>query len=117
MGYQLRGRKVVSPVVQQGPTCAQRLPKFFVLRGSPSISLCFRSVADRPTWQGGPSWNLTYTAANSTSNAANTKVVVIRTGFSTHCVSVSPKNIILANLFCLTDEFRATISRTCNFVC
>ena len=32
-------------------------------------------------------WNLTYTPTNSSSNPGNSKVVIIRTGFSTHCVS------------------------------
>lgn len=36
---------------------------------------------------GGAAWDLSYTPANSASDVDNTKVVVIRTGFSTHCVS------------------------------
>jgi hypothetical protein len=37
---------------------------------------------------GGDMWKLTYTTTNSSSDPGSSKVVVIRTGFSTHCVSV-----------------------------
>lgn len=72
---------------------------------------------------GGAAWNLTYTPTNSSSNPGNTKVVVIRTGFSTHCVSGNQSNLDSASsLRCdemLTqrpDELWPAIPRTGDFV-
>jgi hypothetical protein len=72
---------------------------------------------------GGAAWNLTYTPTNSSSNPGNTKVVVIRTGFSTHCVSGNQSQrrlCLLASYFAMliqrTDELRPAIPRTGNFV-
>lgn len=48
--------------------------------------------------QGGDAWNLTYTGA-STSDASKTKVVVIRTGFSTHGMNFGQRYLELGVSF------------------
>ncbi|RSH89553.1 hypothetical protein EHS25_002104 [Saitozyma podzolica] len=50
---------------------------------------------------GGAAWNLTYTPTNSSSNPGNTKVVVIRTGFSTHCMNFGQRYLELETSYSL----------------
>jgi hypothetical protein len=49
--------------------------------------------------QGGQAWDLTYTPASNTSDPANAKVVVIRTGFSTHAMNFGQRYLELATSF------------------
>ena len=44
---------------------------------------------------GGSAWNLTYTPASSDSNPANTKITVVRTGFSTHAINFGQRYLEL----------------------
>ena len=44
-------------------------------------------------------FNVTYTPSNSTADPSNTKVVVIRTGFSTHCMNFGQRYLELATSF------------------
>ncbi|WWC67241.1 uncharacterized protein I206_101148 [Kwoniella pini CBS 10737] len=44
---------------------------------------------------GGQAWNLTYTPSNTSSNPSNAKVVVIRTGFSTHAINFGQRYLEL----------------------
>jgi len=48
---------------------------------------------------GGEAWNLTYTPTNSSSDPGATKVVVIRTGFSTHCMNFGQRYLELATSY------------------
>ncbi|ORY23526.1 hypothetical protein BCR39DRAFT_452628, partial [Naematelia encephala] len=48
---------------------------------------------------GGDAWNLTYTPTNSSSDPGNTKVVVIRQGFSTHANNFGQRYLELATSY------------------
>lgn len=48
---------------------------------------------------GGTTWNLTYTPTNSSSDPEDTKVVVIRTGFSTHCMNFGQRYLELSTSY------------------
>lgn len=53
--------------------------------------------------QGGAAWNLTYTSATG-SEPSNTKVVVIRTGFSTHGMNFGQRYLELGTTFTMYKE-------------
>ncbi|KAK8844701.1 hypothetical protein IAR55_006550 [Kwoniella newhampshirensis] len=48
---------------------------------------------------GGAFWDLTYTPSNASSDPANTKVIVIRTGFSTHAINFGQRYLELATSY------------------
>jgi hypothetical protein len=58
---------------------------------------------------GGEAWNLTYTTTNTTSNPGNTKVVIVRTGFSTHCMNFGQRYLELATSYTQDSTSNITI--------
>ncbi|WVR03155.1 hypothetical protein IAU60_000145 [Kwoniella sp. DSM 27419] len=48
---------------------------------------------------GGDAWNLTYTPTDASSDPANAKVVIIRTGFSTHAINFGQRYLELATSY------------------
>ncbi|WWC85422.1 uncharacterized protein L201_000285 [Kwoniella dendrophila CBS 6074] len=53
---------------------------------------------------GGDSWDLKYTPKNSTSDPSNAKVVVIRTGFSTHAINFGQRYLELETSYTKDSE-------------
>ena len=53
---------------------------------------------------GGDFFNVTYTPSNSTSDPANTKVVVIRTGFSTHGMNMGQRYLELLTSYTKAED-------------
>lgn len=73
-------------------------------------------TSDLPTSleYGGDYWNLTYTPTNSSADPGNAKVVIIRTGFSTHAINFGQRYLELETSYTHnteTDEVTLHVSQ------
>jgi hypothetical protein len=65
---------------------------------------------------GGDSFNITYTPVDKTSDPSNAKVVIIRSGFSTHGVSYLVSTLLGCEADSGADELWSAIPRARDFV-